>query len=316
MIEILDLTADEKIEFAGMKEDHHYWVKCHNPTNADIAMLSSKLQIPEDDIRDALDEKEIPYIENEYEDGGYLKIVVRYPLMTLLPTFEKTSQITIPVVIFLFSNILVTVQEHEYVLGLRKKSSIKYKGTSTAGIVFLKFLENVVYRFEETVNFIDEKITNLQSHVFETISNTSLKSVFHLTRLSIYLDSAIKGDLTVFERLLRLLQIPFLETIEDYLEDLSIDLKQQSELIDIYRNLVENTSDAFASVINNNQNAILKILTVISLVISIPATISSIYGMNVLLPYQRNVFIFWWLMGLSVILSVISWIWMQKYDFN
>ncbi len=318
MIEILNLETGMVVstDDFSLTDREHLWVQCWEPTPKEIVFIANTFKIPEEDIRDALDEKEIPYIENEWEDSGYIKVVVRYPLKDLIPNFEKTGIITIPSVAFLFETILITIQDYGYNFVSRKKSGIKFKGKMTATIAFLRFLESVVFRFEDLVAYIDQVNTDIQNHIFKTVSNASLKKVFHLSRMSIYLDSAIKGDLTVFQKLRRLTSIETLTQVEDYLEDLEIDLKQEAELIVVFRGLIENSSDAFASVINNNQNAILKLLTVISLVISIPATISSIYGMNILLPLAEQVYAFWLLMGISAVLSIVSWKWMQKYDFS
>lgn len=319
MIEILNLETGN-IQSMGdltLGEGEHLWVQCWQPSPEEISFLSTNFLIPEEDIRDALDEKEIPYIENEWEDSGYLKVVVRFPVKDLIPSFEQTGVITIPAVAFLFENILITIQDYDYNFVSRKKSGIKFKGKMTAIIAFLRFLESVVFRYEDLVAYIDRMSSEIQKKVFETVSNTSLKQVFHLSRMNIYLDSAIKGDLTVFHKLRRLsTTVEPLVDVENYLEDLEIDLKQEAELITVFRGLIENSSDAFASVINNNQNAILKVLTVISLVISIPATISSIYGMNVILPLAEQVYTFWMLMVISAVLSLISWKWMEKFDFT
>ncbi|RMG30169.1 MAG: magnesium transporter CorA family protein [Methanobacteriota archaeon] len=318
MIEILNLETGNII---GMEDfdfgvEEHLWVQCWHPSSKEVSFIAKNFQIPEEDIRDALDSKEIPYIENEWEDSSYVKVVVRFPVKDLIASFEETGVITIPAVAFLFENILITVQDYDYNFVSRKKSGIKFKGKMTAIIAFLRFLESVVFRYEDLVSYIDEMSSAIQKKVFETVSNASLKQVFHLSRMNIYLDSAIKGDLTVFHKLRRLSIVEPLMEVDGYLEDLEIDLKQEAELINVFRGLIENSSDAFASVINNNQNAILKLLTVISLVISIPATISSIYGMNVLLPLADQVYAFWLLMGLSAVLSFISWKWMQRYDFS
>jgi magnesium transporter len=64
--------------------------------------------------------------------------------------------------------------------------------------------------------------------------------------------------------------------------------------------------DAFASIISNNVSFVVKFLTAITIVLTIPTIIASYYGMNVELPLQHSEHAFSILIALSVILAVIS----------
>ena len=64
-------------------------------------------------------------------------------------------------------------------------------------------------------------------------------------------------------------------------EDVLIEIKQAIEMSSIHLNILSGTMDAFASIISNNLNIVMKVLASITLIISIPTVISGIYGMNV-----------------------------------
>jgi magnesium transporter len=91
------------------------------------------------------------------------------------------------------------------------------------------------------------------------------------------------------------------EEERDFLEDLIVETSQALEMANTYTTILNSTLDAFASIISNNQNDVLKRLTTLTIFLSVPVLIASIYGMNVPIPYKDNHMAFW----LPVILSVI-----------
>ena len=98
---------------------------------------------------------------------------------------------------------------------------------------------------------------------------------------------------------------------QDLLEDVLIEVKQAIEMSNIYLNILSGTMDAFASVISNNLNIVMKILASITLLISIPTVISGIYGMNVdNLPVAN----FWFPVVLSAACMGIAYIILRKKD--
>lgn len=75
--------------------------------------------------------------------------------------------------------------------------------------------------------------------------------------------------------------IKLYEEDQDLLEDVLIEIHQAIEMCNIYSNILSGTMDAFASVISNNLNIVMKVLTVITIVMAIPNIIFGFYGMNV-----------------------------------
>jgi len=76
-------------------------------------------------------------------------------------------------------------------------------------------------------------------------------------------------------------------------------------MANIYSDILTGMMDAFASVISNNLNVVMKILTIVTLTLQIPTLIASIYGMNVSLPFMDSPSIFYWSMGLSGLAAII-----------
>jgi magnesium transporter len=84
-------------------------------------------------------------------------------------------------------------------------------------------------------------------------------------------------------------------------------------MANIYTNILSSTLDAFASIIANNQNEVLKRLSVITIVLTFPVLVASIFGMNVPIPYSKSSYAFYIPVFLSLAISlVIGWFFLRK----
>ena len=90
----------------------------------------------------------------------------------------------------------------------------------------------------------------------------------------------------------------------DRLEELEVDLQQQVELGAIYRELIANAMNAYDSMVNHNLNRVIKTLTSISLLVSVPTLVASVYGMNVGLPLENDPLAFVLIMIASLFITL------------
>ena len=100
------------------------------------------------------------------------------------------------------------------------------------------------------------------------------------------------------------------------MEDVLIEVKQAIEMCNIYSSILSGTMDAFASVISNNLNIVMKVLTCITIVMAIPNMVFSFYGMNTwngFLPMAT-----WWfpLVISAILCLIVSLILMKKDMFH
>ena len=86
------------------------------------------------------------------------------------------------------------------------------------------------------------------------------------------------------------------------------------EMCSIYRNIISSTMDAFASIISNNLNIVMKILTSLTVVLAVPTLFASLWGMNVGVPFQNNPFGFWIVIGITIVASLLAFtvLWRRK----
>ena len=124
----------------------------------------------------------------------------------------------------------------------------------------------------------------------------------------------LKRNEMVLEKMLRMDMLRKYPDDSDLLEDVIIENKQAMEMCAIYRDIMSGTMDAFASIISNNLNVVMKVLTSLTVVLSIPTLFASLWGMNVGVPFENAPFGFWMVLGISVVASVAAFVllWRKK----
>ena len=133
-----------------------------------------------------------------------------------------------------------------------------------------------------------------------------------LEKSLVYFTTSLKSNEVVMEKTTRGKIIKLYEEDEDVLEDAIIENKQAIEMVKIYSDILNGTMDTYASIISNNLNAVMKILTSVTFILAIPTLIASVWGMNVELPFQRSPLGFAIITVISVILCVIAIIWLKR----
>lgn len=300
------LTYTEFVQ--GIKPNVPVWLVCTNPTREELQTIQTTFNIPWEDLEDSLDEDERPRLEMEPTDPTFIKIVLRVPAIEDVLSNHKDhlKPTTQPAVVFVTGDYLITIQSESLrTKRIRKPIGSRRKRTSPTILVLLDWLESVVKSFELVVDRIDRGLSKVERVIFHSIKSSSIENVFRLSRDATYLDAALKGNLRAFYGLKKAPLFAQEPDLLDDLEDLSIDLQQQAELLRIYRDLIESSLDAYASVISNNQNDLIKVLTSISLILMVPTLLASLYGMNVKLPLvsgMEDPFVFWIIILMSLLL--------------
>jgi magnesium transporter len=138
------------------------------------------------------------------------------------------------------------------------------------------------------LDIIEATIHDTEDRILKELYPSQLDRFFQLSRDAIYMEAALKSNMKVLRRMKRLQSFGRLVLDEDRLEELEVDLQQQMELSAIYRTLIANAMDQYDSIVGHNLNKVMKTLTSISLLVSVPTLIASIYGMNVDLPLEQD----------------------------
>lgn len=289
------------------------WINMIAPTEEEIKKICKKLKIQEDFIRYSLDYEEKARIDIEEDDNTVLFIVD-------VPVIEKENNeqvySTMPLGMIVVRDeyfITVSLKSNRVISELEKsKNIISYKKSRMILQVFYKNAELYLKQLKKI---------NKETEVAENVLKTSLKNKELLKMLSlekslVYFTTSLKSNEVVMEKTLRGKIIKLYDEDEDILEDAIIENKQAIEMSKIYSDILNGTMDAYASIISNNLNGVMKFLTSITIILAIPTMTASYWGMNVEVPMQfaNTQWAFWFVVSISVILGIIAMLWLKKKD--
>jgi magnesium transporter len=297
-IEVRNLKTGVIIKNLPIHTKDPCWIILSEFSETDLVQFGKNISIPYEDLEDALDEKEQPRLEIE-EDIKLIKLIFHVPVD---PIAENTEYTLNPIVVILYrGNIIHIFPKFDT---YKKFRPITEQGIHFQSLlsILLVTLAIITKSFESMVNTLDQKIHEIENEIFKTVHSKAILNIFKLSKDVIYLGTSLRSTLQLYQQMSRLKIFKDDEMASEDLDDLRIDLDQQNKLTTIYRGLIESSLDAYASVISNNQNELIKVLTIISLVFLIPTLVASLYGMNVILPFQNEPYAFLLILIISSIL--------------
>ena len=301
-----DINTNITEETKDLKKGN--WINMISPTEEEIQRVCGALQIKQDFIRYSLDEEEKARIDTEDDDNTTLYIID-------IPVIEsdrtRRVYVTMPIgVIFVRDDYIITVSQknNDIIKDIKTENVITYKKS--------RFLLQILYanskKFLSLLYKINKELESTENKLKNSLQNEGLLKMLDLEKSLVYFTTSLKSNEVVMEKTTRGKIIKLYEEDEDLLEDAIIENKQAIEMAKIYSDILSGTMDTYASIISNNLNAVMKILTSVTFILAIPTLIASIWGMNVELPFQREPLGFLIITVFSIIMCIVATIWLKR----
>ena len=306
-----DLETNKIEEIQEFKKGS--WINLVNPSEEEIKNVCESINIQDDFIRDALDNEEKARIDREENDDTILFVID-------VPIIEKGEEndiyTTMPLgMIIVRDDFFITVSlKKNKVIEDFEKRKVKYFQTykKSRFILQILYLNSSYYlTFLKQIN----KETEIAEYILKnSMKNKELLKLLSLEKGLVYFTTSLKSNEIVMEKTMKGKIIKLYEEDEDILEDAITENRQAIEMAKIYSDILNGTMDAYASIISNNLNGVMKFLTSITIVLAVPTMMSSFCGMNVELPFQHNPFGFVIMLIVAIILTLIVTWWLKKKD--
>ena len=306
-------TDIETNEFRELKEfKKGSWINLVNPSENEIKKVCESVQIQEDFIRDALDFEEKARIDHEEDDDTTL-FVVDVPITENGEEGEVIYS-TLPLGMIVVRDdffITVSLRKNKIIESFEKRKIKNFQTYKKTRFIFqILYLNSSFYlSYLKQIN----KETEVAEYILKnSMRNKELLKMLTLEKGLVYFTTSLKSNELVMEKTLRGKIIKLYEEDEEILEDAITENRQAIEMAQIYNNILNGTMDAYASIISNNMNGVMKTLTSITIILAVPTMISSFWGMNVNLPLQNNSLGFIVMILISIILTLfVSW-WLRR----
>ncbi len=281
------------------KPEDGIWVNLVPPfKEEEFVELAEELDIPIEFLRDSLDIDE----RSRYELGDNVKfLVINTPAENNSFNSSDAFYITIPICIILTPHHIVTVNSFDN--GAIKKflNTFKKRHPDKRNLMVLKIFDKVVSNFMDYLKEINQRRNLLEQKLYDANRNEELLELVRIQKSLVYFVTALRGNELLMMKLERTNFLELNEDEREVLNDLIIDTSQALEMANTYSNILSSTLNAFASIVANNQNEILKRLTGLILILALPALLLAVYCINTPVLDKNSAYTFW----VPVIISFI-----------
>lgn len=264
------------------------WVHVVNPDEQERRYLTEHFSLESDYVYAALDEEESSRIETE--DGNVL-MIIDTPVAERIED-GSLSYYTVPLGIITVPDQVITISlRPNLIMEEFAQGSVKGTQTNLKTQFVLRIMLRVAVRYLQFLKQIDKMSGGIEKKLRRSMKNKELIQLLELRKSLVYFSTSLKANIATLEKLTRGRYMKLYEEDQDLLDDVLIEVRQALEMSTTYLNILSGTMDAFASVISNNLNVVMKVLAAITIVFSVPNVIAGIYGMNVEgLPLAE----YWW----------------------
>jgi magnesium transporter len=272
--------SDEIVKLENI--ENGCWINMVNPTEEEMDYVSENAHVMKPFLKYPLDPEERARID--VEDNQKL-IIIEVPYVT--EDLKSLTFETIPLGILVTDNFIITICRIEYsaiqsFLEQNRRTFFSFKKTRFT----LQILFKIVGEFLKYLRHIDKKTDDLEASLHKSMRNKELFRLLSMEKSLVYFTHALKSNEIVMDKLLKGKYLKMYEEDQDLLEDVIIENKQALDMAKVYSSTLSVMMSAFASIISNNLNIVMKVLTSITIVMAIPTLIASFLGMNVNMPFN------------------------------
>ncbi|QIL45588.1 magnesium transporter CorA family protein [Vagococcus coleopterorum] len=312
MIEFIKITNTRDL-ITVPTEVKANWIHLEKPSFEEITNLSNKYNFPLDYLTAVLDNQEISRFESSKENSldTPVLMLLQYPKQIVSPSGFAQFE-ALPFSIIMTKDMIITsCNDHlDFISAL--ENSRKFDATlpnpERVAIQLSWYFSDLFNTHIKSIKFETER---LESEIQSSTENKQLFELMDMQKSLVYFNAALEQNLSVFQKVHDanwLMKTPQSQTA---LFDIMIENKQAIASGKIQSELLSQLGAMFSAIVGNNMNIVMKVLTVITISLTIPTLIGGIYGMNVALPFQNEGNAFWWIMFLTFFLILLT-VWLLK----
>jgi magnesium transporter len=274
------------------------WIDVRKANSDDLTILEKEHGVDNEVLQDIMDLDEQSRIEKW---DNYSVIFVRIPILDIT---KEVPLFTIPLGIILFSDKIITVcTENTPILDQVSHNKPRNILNGNINQIVLAIIGRAAVQYLKDLKTINKKSAAIEHELQKSVKNNELIELLNIQKSLVFFSTSLKSNTMLLNKISRIFKN---EDEADLFEDVQTDTVQALEMSNIYSNILTGTMDAFASVISNNLNIVMKKLAVVSIVLMIPTLIYSFFGMNVHLPLMGLKYIWIGIVGFSLLLSGVG----------
>jgi magnesium transporter len=281
------------------------WIHVEEPDDDEIERLAEELGIPRSFLTSALDQREVARTDSHREVH---MVIVRAPY-----DFgdERVPFRTVPLAMIASPDYFITVcrKPIDFVRELNYSYRDEELPTHRAGRMILAILGVVAEWFLLYLEEINCRLEDIENRLKDSIENSEMLELLSYEKSLVFIKTGLEWNDRMVEHLQDKPHFAWDESDVELFKDVRVEYQQGFYMAQTMLEMLEATTDAFASLISNNLNVVMKFLAAVTIVLTIPMIVASIYGMNVGLPGEsfRGMFVVLIVLALALTLGVAWW---------
>jgi magnesium transporter len=267
------------------------------PTKEEIGHLATSYDFPFDYIAGILDDDENARFE--LDDHHNLLLLLQYPCVE-----DEAAEV------YPFS-LIVNPEKKAVILSLNRDYDLtpifsrQYDATRYQHELIFQIMSTLGRSFNNYLSQYKKRMKVIEKELARSQENAQIMEIIRAQKSLIYFEAALEDNIEVYQKLMAYLRDQDENGFSDRIFDIYVEAAQALTTTEIQLKLLENLSDLFSNIVSNNLNIIMKIMTSATFIMTIPAIIAGLYGMNVKLPFQNVSYAFWLIMLAA---TLISWL--------
>lgn len=286
------------------KIEKNMWIHLVAPSTDELKEISKIVKINEEVLIGLLDDEESARLDL---DDDFTLIVLDIPV--LIDNYYETY----PFAIIYNDDYYITICKKDIKLVDSMIKKFKKIEPHKHVRLTLQIMYRISSNYISSLKILDSRRNEIEKKVRDAMTNNELLDLMTINKSLVYFSTSLNANKVVLNKLKRLNEYKRYEDDFDLMEDVEVENNQAIEMCTIYRDILSGMMDAFASIISNNLNSVMKALAIITLIISIPTLIASLFGMNVKVPFGTNGNGFYIIIGISAIIAIIGGILLYVY---
>lgn len=280
------------------------WIRVESPDETDSRMLTEELGVPESFLENLADEDERPRFERE---KGWLLTIMRVPVKSVI---SDAVYDTVPFGVITKDEIIITLcnRPTDIITDFIDHTRKRHIQIFSKPDFILRLLYSATYWFLKFLKEINQTVDASVVDLERSVRNEDLINIMQLQKALVFFNTSLQGNSMLLDRLDKL----FDDTDQELLEDVSIEMQQANNTVNIYMEILDSTMDTFASIVSNNVNQIMKRMTSVTIILMLPTLVASFYGMNVAVKFGESPNAFWYIIVFSFILAGLIYFWLRK----
>ena len=297
----LNIQTIEDSEFNSAPE--YSWIHIQNANQELLEKLSKVTGLSIDYLSSALDEEETAHIEAD-EDDNITYVVLDTPY---IKDPEDGDYATAPFILVFNDKYFVTIANHDFELISELLKKVKRVEPKKHVRISTHFIYRVMALYITYLKKIDSKIKAIEEKMNKSTKNRELYELYDINKTLVLFSTALNSNRGVLLKLFKLDHYKKFEADYDLMDDARIECNQAIEMVGTYRDILKVSMDAYSNIISNNLNTVMKTLAVVTIVLSIPTLVASLFGMNFTeIPFDEHPAGFYITIGFSLVLSIVG----------